>query len=512
MSSILRALPVLLLASHALAGPVSARSDNDNFLACMKKKTGLVLADMQQAQNIRDGITAPETCTQKEYNTMFDACCKSTGESHSGNMSPMRPPPAHDADDRHGTPPPDASSDIDPAASKAVAPPPTNDGSLSAADASKKLDPSVAPKVSQPPSTMHPDEKAPNVKDAKGSDPSLTAQPIPLPGDAEKAPTNDGLKALPDSSDSGKKVKPSAEGVPKKADGPNVLPDSSVPKKKVEVPTASSAENLPIVNGPEAGSNALPNSSDAEKEKKVEPIAAPKVKGSEAGSNALPNSSDAEKMVGPNAGKLEGSADATKATAHTEVSLGKDADDRKSSPAIKLDAPADAMSPAGGKDDERKKVVDLNSPATTKSAPNAESEPANKFDAGGKGIEGEPLKKMVDLSQSEPNAESKLTKEPDAGGKESKVKARNLSRPTMSSYPVPPPSYGSGSNSKPTRDEAQEPLLGSSSHHGGGIFDQPEAGDVPDDFKVGLPIESGAVGKEKNAYWLWIDFKFRRAK
>ncbi|KAJ7497453.1 UPF0005-domain-containing protein [Mycena latifolia] len=66
----------------------------------------------------------------------------------------------------------------------------------------------------------------------------------------------------------------------------------------------------------------------------------------------------------------------------------------------------------------------------------------------------------------------------------------------MSQYPVPPPAYGaSGSTPKPNasaRDEAQEPLLGSSSHSGGGIFDQPEAGDVPDDFKYGTTVSESA--------------------
>jgi hypothetical protein len=61
----------------------------------------------------------------------------------------------------------------------------------------------------------------------------------------------------------------------------------------------------------------------------------------------------------------------------------------------------------------------------------------------------------------------------------------------MSQYPMPPPAYGaSGSAPKintSSRDETREPLLGSPSHSGGGgIFDQPEAGDVPDDFKVRL--------------------------
>lgn len=56
--------------------------------------------------------------------------------------------------------------------------------------------------------------------------------------------------------------------------------------------------------------------------------------------------------------------------------------------------------------------------------------------------------------------------------------------------PVPPPGYptyqASGSN-QPAYQQgygATDPLLGSSRPPGGGFGDQPEEGDVPDDFKV----------------------------
>jgi len=56
---------------------------------------------------------------------------------------------------------------------------------------------------------------------------------------------------------------------------------------------------------------------------------------------------------------------------------------------------------------------------------------------------------------------------------------------TSTSYPVSPPSYQAAGTSKtpfiPTG--ATEPLLG---RPGGGIYDQPETGDLPDDFKVCL--------------------------
>ncbi|KAG7098372.1 hypothetical protein E1B28_000330 [Marasmius oreades] len=63
----------------------------------------------------------------------------------------------------------------------------------------------------------------------------------------------------------------------------------------------------------------------------------------------------------------------------------------------------------------------------------------------------------------------------------------------MSQYPVPPPSYQTTQPSPAKsgrqlfRDDSRDPLLGNSSRTAGGAFyDQPEAGDLPDDFKVSL--------------------------
>ncbi|KIJ68051.1 hypothetical protein HYDPIDRAFT_83929 [Hydnomerulius pinastri MD-312] len=66
---------------------------------------------------------------------------------------------------------------------------------------------------------------------------------------------------------------------------------------------------------------------------------------------------------------------------------------------------------------------------------------------------------------------------------------------SSSQYPVPPPVYQpSGSSSKPTfaRDDASEPLLGRSRSPGGGIYDQPEQGDLPDDFKYGVTVSESS--------------------
>lgn len=65
----------------------------------------------------------------------------------------------------------------------------------------------------------------------------------------------------------------------------------------------------------------------------------------------------------------------------------------------------------------------------------------------------------------------------------------SLPSPTMSQYPVPPPTYGSAASSPKSTNvwsdrEAHDPLLGSSSRGAGGIYDQPAHGDLPDDFKV----------------------------
>lgn len=62
----------------------------------------------------------------------------------------------------------------------------------------------------------------------------------------------------------------------------------------------------------------------------------------------------------------------------------------------------------------------------------------------------------------------------------------------MSNYPVPPPAYGPAGSPKRANyqavdDEAREPLLASTSAGGGGIYDQPAQGDLPDDFKVNSP-------------------------
>lgn len=66
---------------------------------------------------------------------------------------------------------------------------------------------------------------------------------------------------------------------------------------------------------------------------------------------------------------------------------------------------------------------------------------------------------------------------------------------SSTSYPVSPPSYQAAGTSKTpfTHTDAAEPLLGRPS--GGGIYDQPETGDVPDDFKVclGFSVPIGII-------------------
>ncbi|RXW25008.1 hypothetical protein EST38_g791 [Candolleomyces aberdarensis] len=60
----------------------------------------------------------------------------------------------------------------------------------------------------------------------------------------------------------------------------------------------------------------------------------------------------------------------------------------------------------------------------------------------------------------------------------------------MSSYPVPPPSYGSSSkntqNYRSVDSRDAEPLLGGSSSSG--IYNQPAPGELPDDFKYGVSV------------------------
>ena len=53
----------------------------------------------------------------------------------------------------------------------------------------------------------------------------------------------------------------------------------------------------------------------------------------------------------------------------------------------------------------------------------------------------------------------------------------------MSNYPVPPPSYPAVPKKYNAADDSREPLLAGPSS-GGGIYDQPNPGELPDDFKV----------------------------
>ncbi|KIY72649.1 UPF0005-domain-containing protein [Cylindrobasidium torrendii FP15055 ss-10] len=67
---------------------------------------------------------------------------------------------------------------------------------------------------------------------------------------------------------------------------------------------------------------------------------------------------------------------------------------------------------------------------------------------------------------------------------------------SQTQYPIPPPSYGATPSSpRKSNDSAREPLLpqGQSSHSNGGAFyEQPEFGDLPDDFKYGVNVADSA--------------------
>ncbi|KAI5889284.1 UPF0005-domain-containing protein [Schizophyllum commune H4-8] len=67
----------------------------------------------------------------------------------------------------------------------------------------------------------------------------------------------------------------------------------------------------------------------------------------------------------------------------------------------------------------------------------------------------------------------------------------------MAQYPQQaPPSYGATSPTKPSSDEARDPLLGAASSSAAGmrgaIYDQPDFGDLPDDFKYGTTVSESA--------------------
>ena len=56
---------------------------------------------------------------------------------------------------------------------------------------------------------------------------------------------------------------------------------------------------------------------------------------------------------------------------------------------------------------------------------------------------------------------------------------------SSSQNPLLPPVYqATGSSGKPLRDSGLDPLLGRARSPGGAFYDQPEQGDIPDDFKV----------------------------
>ncbi|KAG6869104.1 hypothetical protein C0993_001669 [Termitomyces sp. T159_Od127] len=64
-------------------------------------------------------------------------------------------------------------------------------------------------------------------------------------------------------------------------------------------------------------------------------------------------------------------------------------------------------------------------------------------------------------------------------------------------YPVPPPSYGTSApakshNNYSSNAEAQEPLLAGGSSGAGGYYDQPDQGDLPDDFKYGTTVSDSS--------------------
>jgi len=69
----------------------------------------------------------------------------------------------------------------------------------------------------------------------------------------------------------------------------------------------------------------------------------------------------------------------------------------------------------------------------------------------------------------------------------------------MSNYPVPPPAYGPATTQQNSKyqslDESHEPLLASSSRGAsgaGGIYEQPDQHDLPDDFKYGVSVSESS--------------------
>ncbi|KAJ3555011.1 hypothetical protein NM688_g2807 [Phlebia brevispora] len=71
-----------------------------------------------------------------------------------------------------------------------------------------------------------------------------------------------------------------------------------------------------------------------------------------------------------------------------------------------------------------------------------------------------------------------------------------------SNYTVPPPSYSGPTNklsSVPPEEEASQPLLSPRAGSSSAIYDQPQVGDVPDDFKYGTTVSECAL-EIRNAF------------
>jgi protein lifeguard len=71
---------------------------------------------------------------------------------------------------------------------------------------------------------------------------------------------------------------------------------------------------------------------------------------------------------------------------------------------------------------------------------------------------------------------------------------------SASQYTAPPPSYQS--KQPGIEEEARQPLLSGSPRagtSGGAIYDQPEFGDLPDDFKYGVTVSESSL-EIRNAF------------
>ncbi|KAJ7045689.1 hypothetical protein C8F04DRAFT_445707 [Mycena alexandri] len=162
--SIVRVLPIVLLVlgSHVLAGPVSARS---NIVECVNERLKTTFTDTE-VEAIRAGqMSLPRGVGQQQYNDIFDDCCKPSSTADSERHGEAAP--------NLGTSFPDANERKGPAAVPADPPKGPITPSVPAPDANEHKGPAAGP--ADPP-------KGPIIPSVPAPDADANERKGPAPG------------------------------------------------------------------------------------------------------------------------------------------------------------------------------------------------------------------------------------------------------------------------------------------------------------------------------------------